>query len=664
MPRARTTRNRAASARKPAAFLDALRQGPLVFDGAMGTQLYERGYFITRSFDEANLARPDLVGEIHRDYAAAGARVLETNTFGANRDLLARYGAQDRLRDINRAGVRLAREAAGGAWVAGAVGPTGLLLGALTGGQRRRLEDTFKEQMEALLEEGIDLLVLETFYAAGEIEAALRAARALFQGPIVAQISCGEEDPAVDGIPPEAMAEHLKDWGADVAGVNCAEGPAFVFEVATRMLGHGVPISAQPNAGRPRRLDERTLYMTTPEYFGVYARRLFQAGVAIVGGCCGTGPEHIRRAVDAAAMLGGGRVQVEAAERIAAVPEIRRLPPIAMTDKSPLGAKLARIQHERIDPAGPRRPFSGPESFAVSVEVNPDPGLDPARALAAVARLKRAGVDAVNTADGPRATARMSNLALALRARAETGIEVILHVCCRDRNLLALHGDLLGAWVLGLRTLVVITGDPPKMGDYPAATAVFDLDSIGLLRMIDGLNHGLDPAGKPLLDRPLGGCEPVRARTSFLLACGAEPAAHDYERELRRLEDKKQAGAEFVMTQPVYDAAVLRRFLDDVRPLGLPVLVGVCPLASARNAEFLHNEVPGMQIPDAIRRRMAETRTPEAGRRAGVQIAREMLDAVKDAAAGAYVMPQFGRYRSAVEVLEPLGYGFAPEDRE
>jgi homocysteine S-methyltransferase len=647
-----------------ASFLDALRQGPLVFDGAMGTQLYERGYFITRSFDEANLARPDLVEAIHRDYAAAGARVLETNTFGANRDLLSRYGAQDRLRDINRAAVRLARQAAGGAFVAGAVGPTGALLGELTGPRRRHLEDTFREQIEALLEEGVDLLVLETFYAAAEIEAALRAARALYRGPVVAQITCSEEAPAIDGVPPGTMAERLKEWGADVAGVNCAEGPAFVFETATRMLGRGLPVSAQPNAGRPRRLDERTLYMTTPEYFGVYARRMFQAGVAIVGGCCGTGPEHIRRAAEAAAMLGGGRVRAAAEERREAAPEIRRLPPAPMAGKSPLGAKLARIQSERLDPGGPRRPFSGPESFAVSVEVNADPGLDPSRALAAAAMLERAGVDAINTADGPRATARMGNLALALKVRAETGIDVILHVCCRDRNLLALHGDLLGAWALGIRNLVVITGDPPKMGDYPAATAVFDLDSIGLLRMLDGLNHGLDPAGRPLLDHPAAGGAPVRARTSFLLACGAEPAARDSERELRRLEEKAKAGAEFVMTQPVYDPAVLRRFLDAVRPLGLPVLVGVCPLASARNAEFLHNEVPGMQIPDDIRRRMAEARTPEEGRRAGVAIAREMIEAIRDAAAGAYIVPQFGRYRTAVEVIEPLGYRFAASDAE
>jgi homocysteine S-methyltransferase len=378
-------------------------------------------------------------------------------------------------------------------------------------------------------------------------------------------------------------------------------------------------------------------------------------------------------------MLGAGRVRVDAAPRPPEVAEIRRLDPVPMAAKSPFGAKLARVQRERIDPDGPRRPCSGPESFVISVEVNAEPGLDPSRALAAMAMLRRAGVDAVNTADGPRATARMSNLALALLARGEAGLEVILHVCCRDRNLLALHADLLGAWALGIRNLVVITGDPPKMGDYPAATAVFDLDSIGLLRMADALNHGLDPAGKPLVDHPAGGAAgtgvgatgaaggspagaPIRSRTSFLLACGAEPAAHDYDRELRRLEEKKRAGAEFVMTQPVYDPAVLRRFLDDTRSFGLPTLVGLCPLASARNAEFLHNEVPGMQIPDPIRRRMAAAATPEEGRRTGVLIARDMLAEVKDLAAGAYVMPQFGRHRAAVEVLQPLGYDFAPED--
>src|SRR3989442_7081363 len=589
-------------------FLDAVARGPLVFDGAMGSQLYERGYFITRSFDEANLARPDLVLGIHRDYVAAGAQIIESNTFGANRELLRRYGAQDRLRDINRAGVRLARQAAGrAAYVAGSVGPTGTLAAKLTAERSAVLDSVFKEQIEALLEEGVDLLVLETFIGAAEMEAALQAARSLFPGPIVAQMSFSEDRPLVDGLPPSLIADFLRDRGADVVGVNCAEGPAFVFEVAREMLGHGRPVSAQPNAGRPRRLDERTIYMTTPEYFGVYARRLFQGGVALVGGCCGTGPEHIARVVDAAAMLSGGRVKVEEAAKTASVPEVGRLPPVPMEDKSALGAKIARVYRERLAPEGPHLPLRGPESFVVSVEVNPETGLDPARSLEAAAMLRRAGIDVVNTADGPRAVARMSNLALVLLIRDRLGLDPLLHVCCRDRNLLGLHSDLLGAWGLGIRNLVIITGDPPKMGDYPAATAVFDLDSIGLLRLADSLNHGIDPSGKPMP-------EP----TGFLMACGAEPAAHDYERELRRLEEKKRAGAELILTQPGYDPEGLRRFLDDTRALGLPILAGLCPLASSRNAEFLHNEVPGMQIPQAIRDRMAAATDPDAGRRVGV----------------------------------------------
>jgi methionine synthase I (cobalamin-dependent)/5,10-methylenetetrahydrofolate reductase len=634
-------------------FLKAIEQAPLVFDGAMGTQLYERGYFITRSFDEANLARPDLVLEIHRDYVEAGAQIIETNTFGANREVLGRYGAQDRLREINRAGAQLAREAAGDeAYVAAALGPTGRAVGAVTGNQRRALRVIFEEQVEALLMEEVDLLVLETFYSAFEIEQALAAARSVYNGPIVAQMAFSEERIEIDGEPPERVAEKLRDWGADVVGVNCAEGPAFVFEVARRMLTAGLPVSAQPNAGRPRRLDERTLYMTTPEYFGVFARRMLQSGVRLIGGCCGTGPEHVRTLVDAAIMMRGGRVAVSAA-RVEAIDTGSRSGPATPTEnKSPLGAKLTRVYRERIDPAGPRRPAEGPGSFVVSVEVNPEPGLNPARALAAAAMLKRAGADVVNIADGPRAVARMSNLAMAVRIRADCGMDVILHVCCRDRNLLGLHADLLGAWVLGLRNLVIITGDPPKMGNYPAATAVFDLDSIGLLRLADSLNHGIDPAGRAL-----------EGQTSFLIACGAEPAAHDYDREIRRLEEKKRAGAEFVMTQPVYDPAVLRRFIDDTRSLGLPILVGICPLASARNAEFLHNEVPGMQIPQDKRDRMAATSTPTAARMEGVRIAREMLEEVKAGVVGAYIMPQFGRYRSAIEVVQVLGYEFAPEDR-
>jgi methionine synthase / methylenetetrahydrofolate reductase (NADH) len=634
-------------------FLDALGRAPLVFDGAMGTQLYERGYFISRSFDEANIARPDLVADIHRDYRAAGAHVLETNTFGANRECLARYGAQDRIREINRAGVRLARQAAGSdAWVAGSIGPTGLMVGALSPERRSSLRDLFAEQVDALLEEGVDLLVFETFYSLAEIELALAAARAAYKGPIVAQLAFSEERREIEGAAPIDAARRLRGFGADVIGANCAEGPAFLFGVARDLLSAGAPVSVQPNAGRPRRLDERTIYMTTPEYFGVYARRLYQAGVRLVGGCCGTGPEHIRTVVDAARMLGGGRVEVAAAPVTAPAAGIRGVPAAPMESKSALGEKLARVWRDRLDPAGARRRVSGPEDFVVSVEVNPDPGLSPVKALDAAAMLRRAGCDVINIADGPRAVARMSNVALAVEVRRAAGIDVILHVCCRDRNLLGLHSDLLGAWVLGVRNLVIITGDPPKMGDYPAATAVFDLDAIGLLRMADSLNHGVDPAGRSLGER-----------TGFLLACGAEPAAHDYDRELRRLEEKKRAGAEFVMTQPVYDPAVLRRFLDDTRSLGLPILAGICPLASSRNAEFLHNEVPGMQIPLATRERMAAAPTPEAGRLTGMLIAREMVEEMRDDVAGAYIMPQFGRYRTAIDVLQVIGYGFASEDR-
>jgi homocysteine S-methyltransferase len=635
-------------------FLEALAQGPLVFDGAMGTQLYERGYFISRSFDEANLTRPDLVADIHRDYRAAGAQILETNTFGANAECLKRYGAQDKVAPINRTGVMLARDAAGGvAWVAGSIGPTGLMLGTLSEERRLALRALFLEQIEALLEAGVDLLVFETFYSLEEIAAALQAARSVYGGAVVAQMAFSEERRAIDGLAPADVARRLLDLGANVVGANCAEGPAFLFDVAREMLASGAKVSIQPNAGRPRRLDERTLYMTTPEYFGVYARRLYQAGVAIVGGCCGTGPEHIRPVVDAARMLGGGRIEPLRSVPVSPAADVRRLPSQPMEDKSPLGAKLRRVWRERLDPGGPRKSLSGPESFVVSVEVNPDPGLDPNKALGAAALLRRAGVDAINIADGPRAVARMSNLALALRMKERTDAEVLLHVCCRDRNLLGLHSDLLGAWVLGLRNLVLITGDPPKMGDYPAATAVFDLDSVGLLRLVDALNHGVYPAGRALL-----------GRTGYLLACGAEPAAHDYDHELRRLAEKKRAGAEFVMTQPVYDPKVLRRFVEDTRELGLPTLVGLCPLASRRNAEFLHNEVPGMRIPDDIRQRMAAAATPDAARRQGMLIAREMLESVKDDVVGAYLMPQFGRYRSAVEVLQPLGYDFAPEDSE
>lgn len=634
------------------AFLESLKRRPLVFDGAMGTMLYEHGYFINRSFDEANIAKADAVLKIHEAHRKAGADVLETNTFSANRFLLSRYGVADKVAEINRAGVEIARSAAGAdAYVAGSVGPTGEGLGVMPEYKIAEVRAAYDEQIGALVGAGVDLLVLETFHHLRELRIALDAVRAAGAGPgglpVMASMSFEEDGHLRDGTAPARVAELLASWGADVVGVNCCEGPAVVHDVAVEMLGAGLPVSAQPNAGRPRRLDQRTLYMATPEYFGVYARRLFKAGVRIVGGCCGTRPEHIAAVAAAVRMVGGG------AARVDVLPVDRRperlttevVAPVPTAEKSGLAAKVLRVWNGRLGGGTRAARPSGPEEFVVSVEVNPAPGLSTEKQVAAARMLIGAGVDVVNTADGPRAAARMSNLALALVIRRELGCEVILHVCCRDRNLLGLQADILGAHVLGLHNLVIITGDPPKLGDYPKATAVFDLDSIELLKLVDGLNRAVDPAGKM-----------IGEKTRFFMATGAEPAATDYDRELRRLEMKIKAGAEMVMTQPVYDPGIIDRFLRDIAHLKVPVLLGVCPLVSARNADFLHNEVPGMTVPEEIRRRMAEAGGGPAGQATGVAIAREMLDAFQDRVVGAYIMPQLGRYGTAIDVLSGIGY--------
>ncbi|HTB79061.1 MAG TPA: bifunctional homocysteine S-methyltransferase/methylenetetrahydrofolate reductase [Polyangiaceae bacterium] len=627
------------STRTDRPLIDAVRAGVLVVDGAMGSLLYERGVLYSACFEELNASRPELVAKVHEDFVRAGAQVIETNTFGANALRLEKYGLSSRVHELNAAGVRIARAAAGTqAYVVGAIGPSGYFLGEAgrntAAGDLAKVKTVFLEQARALLEGNVDALVVETIRQTPELRAAVEAAVEAAEGrvPVIASASLDENGRMAEGTEAEEIARLAREWGASIVGVNCSDGPMGVLAAVTKMVPIGLPVLASPNAGQPRRVDERMVYVSTPEYFGVYARRMIRVGARLVGGCCGTTPEHIRRVAAAARMAGAaGDVDASKAEDEAAIADVTvalpRFPgsisPPPMAERSDLAAKIARGR------------------FVVSVEVNPPVGLDPSRAVAAAKMLRAGGVDVVNIADGARAQARMSNLAMAVRVQQETGIETILHVCGRDRNLLATLAHLLGAHDLGVRNLVVITGDPPKMGDFPDATAVYDLDSIGILKLATRLNHGVDPGGKPL-----------GATTRFLLATGAEPAALNYEREIARLKDKKAAGAELVMTQPVYSPAVLERFLADVEPLGLPVLVGLLPLASHRNAEFLHNEVPGMQVPEAIRERMRKAGSGPAARKEGVAIAREMLQAVRGRVAGAYVMPPFERHELALEVVD------------
>jgi methionine synthase / methylenetetrahydrofolate reductase(NADPH) len=635
----------AAGARPGRSFLDAVKRGVLTVDGGMGTQLYERGILFNVNYEELVLSRPEVVERIHEDYLRAGAQVLETNTFGGSRIRLARHGLDDRVREMNVTAARLARKVAGDrAWVAGALGPTGLVFAGFSEDERVRVRESFREQAAALVEGGVDALMIETMRQPEEIELALEGVR-LASGhdvPVIAQVSVDEALTMADGTPVAEMGERLKALGCDVIGVNCCDGPQVVYAAVEKLLPLGVPLSAIPNAGLPRRVDDRFIYVSTPEYFGVFARRLCKLGVKLLGGCCGTTPEHVRR-IAAAVRMEGSAAASAALDDGSGEPS----GPLWIGTSSDEGeaASPAPGPSVRIVPREQKSAFAAKigRKFVVSVEVNPPVGLDPRAAVEAARMLTSGGVDVINIADGARAQARMSNLALAVRMQGELGIETLLHVCGRDRNLLGQVAHLLGAHALGIKNLVIITGDPPKMGDFPDATAVYDLDSIGILRLVSRLNRGIDPGGKPL-----------GAATSFFAITGAEPAALNYPRETARLELKKRAGAELVMTQPVYDPAVLDRFLADAAPLGLPVLVGILPLASHRNAEFLHNEVPGMQIPDAVRARMKAAGSGREARREGVRIAREMLEAVRDKVAGAYVMPPLGRYEMALEVIDGL----------
>jgi len=622
---------------------EAITAGPILLDGAMGSLLYERGILHTRSYDELSLSQPELIRTVHRDYVHAGAELIETNTFGSNRIALARHGLAEQAAEINRVAVSLARSAAGNrAYVAGAVGPSGVKHGIASTSERRLARFALAEQIDTLVLAGVDAIALETFTSILELEVAIHVAKERGpRVPVIAMMVFGADLKSDGGLGPSEIADRLAAAGADVVGANCGIGPAELYQVTVGMVGRGKPVIAQPNAGLPATVEGRTLYVANPEHFGVFARRMLKSGVRLIGGCCGTTPAHTQAMLGAVRMLRGETLdqRVHVASASTGAPDVRTTAPVAparipIAERSRLGARLARGE------------------FLVSVELTAPTGTDLTRTKQQVAELLAGGVDVVNIADGPRASARMANVAACARIASESAVEPILHVCSRDRSFLGLVAHLLGAQALGLRNLVIITGDPPKMGDYPFSTPVYDVDSIGLLRIAAGLNAGVDPAGKE--------CEP----TSFVLATGAEPAAHDRDRELRRLEDKKAAGAELVMTQPVYDPRTLERFLDDTRPLGLPVMVGILPLASHRNAEFLHNEVPGMTIPQEYRERMARVGGGPAARVEGIKIAQEALVAVKHRVHGAYVMPPFNRVDSALTVLEVVHDRWRPSPGE
>lgn len=611
-------------------FLEALASRVLVCDGAMGTMLYAKGVFINRCFESLNLTQPALVAEVHREYLQAGADIIETNTFGASRLKLRAFGLGDQVHAINLAGARLAREAAGDrAYVAGAIGPLGVRIEpwGKTGIDEAR--EYFREQAAALVEGGVDLLMLETFRDWNEAAAAIDAVRSVCDLPVVAAITTEEDGHSLDGTPPEQFGPALVARGASVVGVNCSVGPAPMLETVERLADvcGAVPLSAQPNAGKPRDIEGRNIYLCSPEYMAGYARRFIANGVRLVGGCCGTTPEHIRQIALAVKQLAPAVAKgAEGSHRAVTVATPMARTPVPVAERSRVGARLA---------AG---------GFVTGVEIVPPRGHAAAEALADARTAAARGVDLVLVSDAPRGGARVGALALAALVQQQAGVEPLLQYSCRDRNLLGIQSDLLGAQAMGVRNILGITGDVRKIGDIPDATAVFDVDSVGLTHVLSRLNHGLDIAGQPI-------GEP----TALLAGVMVNPAAADLDRELRRFEYKVEAGAEFVVTRPVFDAAAFERFLRRIRHLNIPVIAGLWVFDSALNAEFMANEVPDVVVPPALVARMRAAATAEAAKREGVEIARELLVALGPLTAGAVVSTPGGAVATALDVLAAAG---------
>ena len=627
----------------------------VVFDGAMGTMLYAKGVFINQCYDELNLKAPDLVRGVHAAYAKAGAEVLETNTFGANRVKLAQYGLEAQVRDINHAAARLARDVAGDDHlVAGAVGPLGVRIEPYGPTSVDDAFEAFREQMAALKEGDVDVFLLETFGDLAEIAQGVRAARAVdATTPVIAQMTIGVDGRTSYGASPEDLARTLEKLGVDIIGLNCSVGPQAILEAIEKMAGATRrKLSAQPNAGMPRDVGGRSMYMASPEYMASYARHLIHAGAKVLGGCCGTTPDHIRAIVQGVRPLAP---RIVGTERLGTGSRERGTAAASSVERAASGSPFPVPGSQFIPGSQPKScpaiPFEQRSHFAAklargemvtSVEIVPPRGVDASKMLSDVALLKQRGVDAVNVPDGPRAQSRMGAIMTSLLIEQQVGIETVTHYCCRDRNLLGMLSDLLGASAVGLRNILLITGDPPKMGPYPDATAVFDIDSIGLTNLVRNLNHGLDPGGNP-----------IGTPTRYAIGVGVNPAAVDPAVELKRFEYKVEAGAEYAITQPVFDVSQLERFLREIEHVRIPVIAGIWPLVSVRNAEFLANEVPGVVVPDSVivRMRRANEKSKEHAVAEGIAIGREMLDSIRGAVQGVQVSAPFGKVDLALEVF-------------
>ena len=607
--------------------------GTVLCDGAMGTMLYSKGVFINRCYDELNIREPETVRAVHQEYLQAGAEVIETNTFGANAFRLERFGLRDKVREINLAGAKIARQSVDAivekqgteAFVAGAIGPLGVRLEPLGKTGLDEARAAFAEQIAALAEGGVDLLMIETMMSIDETEQAVLAAKDVApQLPVVVMVTVDEDGNCLDGTSPEVAVARLSAVGANALGCNCSSGPATVLSVIECMSKvTDLPLIAMPNAGMPRNVEGRNIYLTSPEYMASFARKFVKAGASWVGGCCGTTPQHIRamksalRAMDAQ----GSGEKVAHASVSASVPEGHAVQPPPLAERSKIGAMVAKGE------------------FVTMVEIVSPKGIDCTKELEGAGYLHDLGVHAINVPDSPRASARMSAQSLCIQIQQKVGIETVLHYTCRDRNVLSIQSDLLGASSIGLKNILCLTGDPPKMGNYPDATAVFDVDAIGLVNIVRGLNHGLDI-----------GRNPIGESTGFTMSVAANPGVPDIDHEIRRFEYKVEAGAEFCITQPVFDLRLLEEFLKRIEGFRIPVIAGIWPLTSLRNAEFMRNDLR-VSVPDETIARMAAQTSKEGAFAEGVAIAREMVAAVRGHVQGVQVSAPFGKYNSAAQVL-------------
>ena len=616
---------------------ERLRAGrPMLCDGATGTMLYARGIFINRCYDELNLSEPQLVRDLHEEYLLAGAEVIETNTFGANQTRLKRFGLEGQLADINAAGVRLARAAADGmrekhahaALVAGSIGSLGL---APDKRGMLEMQGVYAEQIEVLAEGGVDLLMLETMTSLAEAHAALLAAQATAPHlPLVVLVTVTDAGSMADGSSPEEAARQLETWGATAIGCNCSDGPNLVLQTIERMHRvSSLPIAAMPNAGVPNCVDGRSIYLSSPEYLASFARKAARLGATLIGGCCGTTPQHIKAMRSS---LRAMQAQADGLETAPSRPPESAVEPPAFRDRSSLARRIADGE------------------FISMVEIVPPKGIDCRRELDGARMLQSLGVHAINVPDSPRASARMGAASLCIQIQREVGMETVLHFTCRDRNLLGIQGDLLGDASIGLKNILCLTGDPPKMGSSPDATAVFDVDAVGLLRIARDMNHGLDV-----------GRQSIGQTTGFALLCAANPGVPDLDAEIRRFAAKVEAGGEVAITQPVFDLALLENFLRRIEAFRIPVVAGIWPLTSVKNALFMRNDLK-VRMPEEILERIGRAQNPVAARAEGVAIAREMLAAARGMVQGVQVSAPFGRYESAAEVLGDVLNGKGSSD--